>query len=185
MQTHAYPTDLLTTLLTPEATSGKKKTDKPGFVGEFGPKDLKDDGSALHLGIWAGLMSGHAGVPEYWDWDAVEKKNLYSHYLAMSGFLTASGFANKGDWRRSIRVETTQRAALRFAPGGGFGSATQNEFVVGESGVPAGMDRFPTFIQGQTHADMMPKPLTLQVSYCAARNLRASRWRRWRSRARM
>ncbi len=38
VQTHAYPTDLLTTLLTPETTFGKKKTDKPGFVGEFGPK---------------------------------------------------------------------------------------------------------------------------------------------------
>jgi hypothetical protein len=169
VQTHAYPTDLLTTLLTPESTTGKKKTDKPGFVGEFGPKDLKDDGSALHLGIWAGLMSGHAGVPEYWDWDAVEKQDLYSHYLAMSGFLTASGFANKGGLTTvNPVVDTTQRAALRFAPGGGFGSATQNEFVVGESGVPAGMDKFPTFIQGQTHADMMPKPLTLQVSYAQA-----------------
>jgi hypothetical protein len=166
VQTHAYPTDLLTTLLTPEATIGKKKTDRPGFVGEFGPQTLKDDGSGLHLGIWAGLMSGRAGVPEYWDWDAVEKQNLYSHYSAMSGFLTASGFANKGGLTTvNPVVETSQRAALRFAPGGGFGSATQNEFVVGESGVPAGMDRFPTFVQGQTHADMMPKPLTLQVSY--------------------
>jgi hypothetical protein len=169
VQTHSYPTDLLTTLLTPEATTGKKKTDKPEFVGEFGPKDLKDDGSALHLGIWAGLMSGHAGVPEYWDWDAVEKQNLYTHYAAMSGFLTESGFANKGGLATlNPTVETTQRAALRFAPGGGFGAATQNEFVVGESGVPAGMDRFPTFIQGKTHADMMPKPLTLQVSYAQA-----------------
>ncbi len=34
--------------------------------------------------------------------------------------------------------------------------------------MPAGMDRFPTFLQGQTHADMMPKPLTLQVSYAQA-----------------
>ncbi len=165
-QTHTYPTDLLTTLATPETTTGKKKTDRPGFVGEFGPKELKDDGAGLHLGIWAGLMSGHAGVPEYWDWDTVEKQDLYSHYLAMSGFLTASGFANKGGLTTvNPVVETTQRAALRFAPGGGFGSATQNEFVVGASGVPAGMDRFPTFIQGKTHADMMPKPLTLQVSY--------------------
>ncbi len=166
VQTHSYPTDLLTVLLMPETSAGKKKSDRPGFVGEFGPKDLKDDGAGLHLGIWAGLMSGHAGVPEYWDWDAVEKQDLYSHYLAMSGFLTASGYANKGGLTTvNPVVETTQRAALRFAPGGGFGSATQNEFVVGESGVPAGMDRFPTFIQGQNHADMIPKPLTLQVSY--------------------
>jgi len=169
VQTHTYPTDLLTTLLTPEAATGKKKTDKPGFVGEFGPKDLKDDGSGLHLGIWAGLMSGRAGVPEYWDWDGVDKQDLYSHYKAMSDFLTASGYANKGGLATvNPTVETTQKAALRFAPGGGFASATQNEFVVGESGVPAGMDKFPTFIQGTAHADMMPKPLTLQVSYAQA-----------------
>lgn len=166
VQTHTYPTDLLTTLLAPETTLGKKKTDKPGFVGEFGPKDLKDDGAGLHLGIWAGLVSGHAGVPEYWDWDTVEKKDLYSHYQALSGFLTASGYASKGGLATvAPTVETSQRAALRFAPGGGYGSATQNEFVVGANGVPAGIDKFPTYIQGKAHADLMPKPLTLQVSY--------------------
>lgn len=166
VQTHTYPTDLLSTLLASDTMVGKKKSSKPSFVGEFGPKDLKDEGAGLHTGIWAGLVSGHAGVPEYWDWEAVEKQDLYSHFQALSGFLTASGYTAKGGLTTvTPTVETTQRAALRFAPGGGFSAATQNEFVVGESGVPAGIDKFPTFIQGQAHTDMMPKPLTLQVNY--------------------
>ncbi len=165
-QTHVYPNDLLTALGAPEATTGKKKADKPGFVGEFGPKALNDDGAGLHVGLWAGLMSGRAGAPQYWDWETVEKQNLYSHFQAASGFITASGLAAKGGLTSvSPSVETSQRAALRFAPGGGFAAATENEFIVGATGVPAGMDHFPNFIQGQAHRDMMPKPLTLQVSF--------------------
>ena len=41
------------------------------------------------------MMRGDGGRPEYWDWDAVEKNNLYSHFKAMSDFMTASGLAGQ------------------------------------------------------------------------------------------
>lgn len=170
IQVHTYPPDIITALSasdTPDKSA--KKLDRPIFVGEFGPQDLKDtDGVALHQGLWASLMSGPSGAAQYWDWDEVEKNNLYGHFKAATAFVAASDLANHGGLQ-SVRlpVETAQRGTLRFAPGGGFSAAEQTDFVVGKSGAPAGMNRFPAYLQGQNHHDMMPHPLTLQVSYPA------------------
>jgi len=168
VQQHMYPSDVLTALSGEAITAANgKKLDKPAFVGEFGSASGNDtDGIALHEGIWASLMRNGSGAAQYWYWDGVEKNNLYSHYQAASGFLAASGLPNHGGLiDATLPVETAQRAALSFGPGGGFAAATQSEFVVGTDGIPAGMSRFPAFLQGQAHRDMMPKPLTLQVTY--------------------
>ena len=91
---------------------------------------------------------------------------LYSHFKAASGFMTASALAGQnGLVGMSLPVRTSQKSDLRFGPGGGFVAASQNEFVVGEAGAPPGMDKFPAFLQGQAHRDLIPKPLMFQVSY--------------------
>lgn len=166
LQAHDYPTDVVTALSgspSPEA----KKIDKPLFVGEFGPKSLRDpEGVYLHQGLWASLMSGMAGAAEYWDWENVEKHDLYGQFKAAEAYVMASGLPNHGALTTvALPVTTTQRADLRFGPGGGWDTATQNEFVVGTTGAPAGMSRYPAYLQGQAHRVMTPKPLTFQVSY--------------------
>ena len=168
-QVHAYPSDILTGLHGATAAQAKK-LDKPVFIGEFGGGNLKDtDGRNLHIGLWNSLMQNVSGAAQYWSWDEVENNNLYSQFQSASKFLTASGMANQGGTTAlSLPVETNERAALRFAPGGGFGSATQSEFVVGASGVPAGMAQYPTFLQGDAHRAMTPAPLTLQVNFLKA-----------------
>ena len=111
-------------------------------------------------------MQNVSGAAQYWSWDEVENNNLYAQFDSASKFLTASGIANQGGTAAvSVPVETEARAALRFAPGGGFGSAAQSDFVVGASGIPAGIAQYPSFLQGETHRDMTPQPLTLQVNY--------------------
>ncbi|HLK58147.1 MAG TPA: hypothetical protein VKU00_16390, partial [Chthonomonadaceae bacterium] len=127
---------------------------------------LDTNGVTLHEGLWTSLMGGQAGAAQYWDWEEVEKQNLYPQFQAATAFVTASGLASHtGLTNANPAVETTQRADLRFGPGGGWGKATQTEFVVGASGVPTGMEKFPAYLQGQAHTDMMPKPLTFQVNY--------------------
>ena len=171
-QIHTYPPDLLTGLDT-TSQAERKKLDKPIFVGEFGPQDLKDTtGRGLHLGLWTSLMQNPSGAAQYWSWDEVEKNDLYGQFAAAAKFVTASGLANQGGLvALNLPVVTQSRSALRFAPGGGYGNATQNEFVVGESGVPSGIEKFPSFLQGENHRAMMPKPLTLQVNYPQAGTL--------------
>jgi hypothetical protein len=166
LQTHLYPPDVLSAAASVPA-EGKAKIEKPHFIGEYGALDLKDpEGHALHQGLWASLMRNPSGSAMYWDWDNVEKQNLYSHFRSARDFADAAGLSNQGGLiSANLPVETSQKASLRFAPGGGWSSAKQNEFVVGTSGAPPGIDRFPSFLQGQAHRDMMPKPLTLQVNY--------------------
>lgn len=171
LQTHTYPPDVLSALSAPPAGGGRKLS-KPAFIGEFGPDgtgsrqvDRNAVQIALHTGLWAGLMSGASGAPQFWDWDAVEKYDLYGIYKAASAFLLASGLANHGGLvAAAVPVETPARAALRFAPGGGWVSApTRSEFVVGAEGAPPGMEQYPSFLQGTAHREMTPKPLTLQI----------------------
>ena len=172
IQVHTYPSDVLSALGATEtpATYGAKpakKADKGSFVGEYGPASLTDeDGSALHQGLWASLMRNSTGAAQYWDWVNVEQHNLYGHFKAATGFVTASGLAAHGSLvPTTLQVDCPTMTTLRFGPGGGFGKATQDEFVVGKEGAPQGMDQYPTFLQGSNHRDMMPKPLTLHVSY--------------------
>jgi hypothetical protein len=169
VQSHAYPSDVLTALGPSDMVKGKK-ADKPIFTGEFGPSGLKDpDGIYLHGGLWASMMRGDGGAAQYWDWENVEKNGLYSHFKAASAFVTASGLAAQNNLTPiDLPVNTSQKADLRFGPGGGFVAATQTDFVVGDAGAPPGMDKFPAFLQGQAHRDMIPKPLTFQVSFSQA-----------------
>lgn len=80
--------------------------------------------------------------------------------------MIASALPNQsGLTSTALTVETSQRGSIRFAPTGGWGTATQHEFVVGESGPPAGIVKYPSYLQGTSKRNMTPKPLTFQVSY--------------------
>lgn len=163
IQEHSYPSDLIVALGKPE---GKEWT-KPFFVGEFGPPNLQDPtGKYLHQGLWAGLMSGNSGAAQYWDWEAVEKYDLYSHFVGASQFLRASQLANQNDLQTlQPEVTTKERGELSFGPGAGWGEAKQNEFVVEPNGAPLGIDTLPKFLQGQNHRAMNPQPLRFKVNF--------------------
>ena len=166
LQTHTYPSDVLVAL-GPQETIKGKKLDKPHFIGEFGPDGVEDkDGAGLHTGLWASLMRGDGGAAQYWSWDMVEKNKLYSHFKAASEFITASGLAGKsGMISKNLPVQTSQKGDLKFGPGAGWADAKENEFVVGNSGVPSGFERYPSFLQGNGHRAMNPKPLVFQVNF--------------------
>lgn len=76
---------------------------KPMIVGEYGI-----DGSGFHpekdphfrglrQGVWAGIMSGGAGVSMSWWWDKIEENNLYPIWGSVAGFLKESG-VTAGAW---------------------------------------------------------------------------------------
>jgi hypothetical protein len=166
VQIHTYPTDVLSAL-SGEVPTGAKRPARPIFIGEFGPSDLNDPtGVALHEGLWASLMRYASGAAQYWDWESVDRQDLYPQFKAATAYLAASGLAqHAGLVDVTLPIDSSSRADVRFAPGGGFEAAKQFDFVVGSNGVPSGMDRFPAYFQGTNHHDMMPQPLTLQVSY--------------------
>ncbi|MFC1479015.1 DUF5060 domain-containing protein [Planctomycetota bacterium] len=64
---------------------------KPGLITEYGGSwhgtteaRLRAD---LHAGMWAGFLSDLAGIPFFWWFEQVERRNLYFHYKAFSRFI--------------------------------------------------------------------------------------------------
>lgn len=172
VQEHAYPSDLMSAMhrgAPSNLEAGNPMAGKPFFVGEFGPSNLADNaGVFLHAGLWAGLMSGASGAPQYWLWDGVEKNNLYHHLGAAARFVQASGLATRLPLRQSSPlIATAARSDLRFGPGGGWGTAKQDAFTVEPNGAPEGMGALPSFLQGQTHREMSPRPLLFRVNFPA------------------
>ena len=168
-QEHAYPSDVMVAMHEGNSHRDLPKT-KPFFVGEFGPSQINDkSGVSLHNGVWAGLMSGEAGAPQYWAWDDVENNNLYLHYRAAANFLAASRFAAHGELKRSEPAfQSASLADLSFGPGGGWRAATQSDFTITPSGPPPGSGALPSFLQGNGHRDMNPQPLTFRVNFARA-----------------
>ena len=168
-QQHAYPVDVMVAMHAGNTHRDLPKT-KPFFVGEFGPSQINDkSGVALHNGLWAGLMSGEAGAPQYWAWDDVEQSDLYFHYRAAANFLAASRFASHGGLQKTAPLlQTASLSDLSFGPGGGWNPATQSDFTVTPDGEPQGIGTLPSFLQGNGHRDMNPQPLTFRVHFARA-----------------
>lgn len=161
-QQHIYATDLVTSL-----SGAVRATDKPSFVGEFGPTDLQDpQGVYLHAGLWAGLMSGQSGAPQYWFWDLTEKHDFYRHFRSASAFLKASDLARQKNLQRvDLTVESASKSDLIFNAGGGWQETKQSDFDLTNGQVPAAIAQLPNFLQGTYNRAMGPRPLTFRVRF--------------------
>jgi hypothetical protein len=94
------------------------KFGKPALVGEFGymgqgsssQMNLDDPtGIALHNSLWAGLMSGGAGVPMLWWWDNyIEPNDLYYHYKGVAEFI------RDVDWKDEFAPMRAENETLRI-----------------------------------------------------------------------
>ena len=163
VQEHSYPADLVVALGKPEGNDWAK----PFFVGEFGPADLKDStGKYLHEGLWASLMSGNSGAAQYWDWEAIEKHDLYQNFAGASQFLRASKLGEHNDLQPLQSVITTEaRGELSFGPGGGWGEIKQFDYAIETGGAPAGIETLPKYLQGDAHRNFNPHPLSFKVNF--------------------
>jgi hypothetical protein len=160
LQPHTYPNNVVAAVMSTEMPNGK-----PGFYGEFGLGDMgrADTHQVLKDGLYSGLLANHAGSAMFWYWDRVEHDNLYPI------FETARNVANLADWARhpdakvaNVRVATPKKGTFIFQPGLGWGPTTQTDFELPDGATPASVGRLSSYFQGQSHRDMMPKPLQLK-----------------------
>ncbi|MDD5644770.1 MAG: DUF5060 domain-containing protein [bacterium] len=127
-----------------------EKYGKPCLVAEYGIDVRKDDiyydkrgeGINLHNGLWSAAMSGSFGGTINWWWDEyIDKKYLYSHYSAFSGFV------GEIDWLKEdfIKAETTvpitvadsgetEYADMVLYPSNIWGDMTAREFWISNDG---------------------------------------------------
>ena len=104
-QPHVYAIDVVEAIRRAAASRGK-----PFFFGEFGargPAAARARG-VLRDGLYAGLLSNHAGTPMFWYWDTVERQDLYGELRIAAKVLELSDLA---------RHPAARPRRLRFAGG--------------------------------------------------------------------
>jgi hypothetical protein len=161
-QHHDYPSDLIAGIRDAQDISASQPV-APDFSGECGIN------TTPHLGIsppvWAGLMAAQSGDAMPWYWDTIDPNNDYFLIQAAADFVTVSGLADQNALTKSIpQVTGGTLGALAFSPGGGWATATQDTFTVGDA-TPDGIGSAPSYLQGNYHRSMTPNGYTFLVDY--------------------
>jgi Domain of unknown function (DUF5060) len=159
---HDYPSDVISGLEdATDITNGQPV--KPDFGSECATNGVPDIG--VDAPIWAGLMNGQSGNEEPWWWDSLDAGNDYIYFRATSDFITLSGLGDQIDLIKSAPLMTGGAdGPLIFAPGGGWATATQETFIVGNT-APDGIGSAPSYLQGEYHQSMTPGGYTFDVDY--------------------
>jgi len=170
VQPHTYPANIVA------AIAGEQMPkDRPGFFGEFGPSG--DSHASAHQvvrdGIYAGMLSNHAGPGMYWYWDIVEKQDLYADFAAAGKVIDLSEIVLHPNARRiDLGIQTTGAADLVFAPGGGWSSLKRPKLSFPADSYGSAAGGVPEYFQGRGHRDLFTEPLTLSFNAAKAGSFR-------------
>jgi hypothetical protein len=161
-QHHDYPADLISALRDAAGVPAGQPV-KPIFGGECGMQGTPFFG--FHGPLWAGLMGAQSGAAQQWYWDHIDADNAYSLFHAARDFVLLSGLADQDVLAKAApHVTCPQSSSLVFSPGGGYSTASQDSFIVGDV-APDGIGTLPSFLQGNYHRAMTPNGFTFIVNY--------------------
>ena len=159
-QVHVYTSDIVSFF------ASQQTADKPVFIGEWGPSDARKDMTAafLHDGLWSSLMAPTAGAGQFWYWDQVIPQGWWPQYASVSGCLNAFSVLASPLDPVPVAVQTNGAFGdLSFTPPGGWGKATREAVTLAPDGRTPDLSGLPSFLQGQNHRDMMPRPITFSL----------------------
>jgi hypothetical protein len=161
-QHHEYPSDLITGLRDAQDITASQPV-APDFAGECGIDTTPHVG--ISPPIWAGIMSAQSAAAMPWYWDTIDLNNDYFLIQAAADFVTVSGLADENALAKSTPQMTGGALGpLVFSPSGGWATATQDTFTVGDT-APVGIGSAPSYLQGTYHRDMTPNGYTFFVDY--------------------
>ena len=110
------------------------------------------------------MLANHAGTAMFWQWDAIEKKKLYSEYAIASQVIESSQIAKHSNAKPiQVRVETENKSDLTFGPGLGWAASTKVKFNLPVDARGNAFGGLSSFVQGKSHPEMMPGPIELAV----------------------
>jgi len=159
---HDYPNDVITGLRDAADITALQPV-KPDYGAECATNGTPRYG--VNAPLWAGLMNGQSGAEQPWWWDSMDAENDYIYFRAESDFITLSGLGEQAVLNKSIPAVTGgANGPLAFAPGGGWATASQDTFTVG-NGAPDGIGSAPSYLQGAYHSSMTPNGYTFVVNY--------------------
>jgi hypothetical protein len=157
-QIHVYTPDIISFF------ASLPPSDKPFFIGEWGPSDTRKDMTAafLHDGLWASLMTPAAGAGQFWYWDQVIPQGWWPQYASVSGYLHQFAVMATSPLE-TVNVAVQTHGAfgeLSFTPPGGWGKVTRKAVTLSRDGRMPNLSGIPSFLQGENHREMMPHPIT-------------------------
>lgn len=159
-------------IYTPDVASyfgglGQNGATVPVFVGEWGPTgpDANQE-QTIHDALWASIMAPVSGAGQFWSWDQVVANNWWPIYRSATGYVDGFQIEKLTDVARaSVQVLSNgTRADLSFNPPGGWMNDTKTEATIPSDGSSPDLSGMSYFIQGTSHRDMMPKPLSFNVT---------------------
>ncbi|MEN6345701.1 MAG: DUF5060 domain-containing protein [Armatimonadia bacterium] len=155
------------------------KWTKPFMVGEFGidwktgdgSHDPTRQGTSLHNGMWASVMTRSFGTAALWYWDGyVHPFNLYHEFTSLRRFVdtvpwTKLNFelADFGPVRRPVAVDAPWDD-IRCVSTLGWAKATGTDFTIRRDGAVLGEGTFSGTLFSPSKKDMMT-PLRFRVTY--------------------
>jgi hypothetical protein len=161
---HDYPTELISALRDPPGVPSGQAV-KPIYGAESGSDPTFYYG--LHAPLWAGLMGAQSGAAQPWYWDRIDAEQGYNLLRPVRDFVLWAGIGEQDVLEKTNpHVTCSQGTSLVFSPGGGWSTASQDTFIVGE-GAPTGIGSLPSYLQGDYHRSMTPNGFTFVVNYAA------------------
>jgi len=160
-QPHAYPSSILAAVV-----GAERPADKPQFFGEIGASNMEtaDVRRVVRDGLLGGMLTNQAGAAQFWYWDYVEKKDLYSEFANAAKIAQISDLARRPLAKPlDLRLDTEGTADLILVPGGGWEKASKTSFAVPEEASLSAMRGLPNYFQGQQgeNSALFPEPIVL------------------------
>ncbi len=144
-QPHTYPRDVFVGIAGVRPYPGK-----PWFFGEFGRGTWEhnaDEHLTVRNGLWASLLSGHAGAAQYWFWERVAQQGLEPEFTRAARALEVSCLPERRAARPvAIEVHGAPRAPLAVSPGQGWGRTERYRFELPGDATPAKLVEWAAFL---------------------------------------
>ncbi len=148
-QPHTYPRDVFTGIAGVAPFPGK-----PWFFGEFGRgtwEQNEDEYMVVRDGIWAGILSGHAGAAQYWYWDRVTKLGLEAEFTRAGRALELSRLPERREAKPvAVEVVGAPRGPLVVAPGRGWGKTELYRFNLPADATPQKLVLWSSYLNSPT-----------------------------------
>jgi hypothetical protein len=146
------------------------------MFGEFGPAGGSADNAKTDLvdGIYAGLLSNHAGAAQYWYWDTVQKQNLYPVFKRARGIVDTSQWwfhPNANTVTIKVSSQSKTPGDLDCTPAIGWGQSDVMDFVVPDAINSGALGKCSSYLQGRTNRKMQQQPITYRFKSAATGNV--------------
>ncbi|MFM7188080.1 MAG: hypothetical protein ACKO14_09720 [Armatimonadota bacterium] len=172
IEPHTYPANIGAAVSAMDVSIYRK----PEMFGEFGPAGGSADNANTDLvdGIYAGLLSNHAGAAQYWYWDTVQKQNLYPVFKRARDIVeTSRWWFHPKAKPVSIRVISQSKAPgdMDCTPAIGWGQSDVMDFVVPDDINSGALGKCSSYLQGRTNRKMQLQPITYRFTTTSPGNV--------------